>query len=83
MRLGRVFVVQVATARPGFEVVPDGFMPIWGGAAAVCVQAMDRDRLGAACNPLDLVTILVHVGPGAPPCWDTPWTPTSTTPITG
>jgi hypothetical protein len=70
MRLGRAFEVMVATARPGFDQVPDGFTPIWGGTAAVHVRVLDRDHLGTPTNPLDLVTILVHVGPGAPPCWD-------------
>lgn len=67
MKLARVWLVELVTARPGCELVPAGFSPAWGGSAAVRITAYDRDRLGEKCSAVDLAGLLVHPGPGAPP----------------
>lgn len=66
MKLARVWLVEVVTARPGAKDVPAGFEPVWGGAAGVRITAYDRDRLGERCTALDLAGLLVHPGPGEP-----------------
>ncbi len=60
---------------PPQDQVPDGFVPIWGGAGAVRILALDRDRLGSDVRPLDLAALLVHPGPGPAPGWRTGPTP--------
>jgi hypothetical protein len=83
MRLARAFLVQIATARRRsdddvrYQVgttqdqIPHGFWSIWGGEAAVQILALDRDRLGAHVEPMDLAALLVHPGPGPAPGWRT------------
>jgi hypothetical protein len=87
MRLARAFLVQLATPRywqgdarqlgalaqppPDQDQIPQGFWPIWGGEAAVQILALDRDRLGAPVEPMDLAALLVHPGPGPAPGWRT------------
>jgi hypothetical protein len=80
MRLARAFIVQIATPRFALGVpeaierqdqIPQGFTPIWGGEAAVQILALDRDRLGAPVEPMDLAGLLVHPGPGPAPGWRT------------
>jgi hypothetical protein len=60
---------------PAQDKIPEGFVPIWGGAAAVRILALDRDRLGSDVRPLDLAALLVHPGPGPAPGWRTGPTP--------
>jgi hypothetical protein len=72
MKLGRTFHVEVATARNEHARLPagSGWYAIWGGEAAVRILAYDRDRLGAPVSRDDLVSILLHSGPGQAPAWD-------------
>jgi hypothetical protein len=56
---------------PPQDQIPLGFTPIWGGKAAVRIEACDRDRLGAEVSPAVLAALLLHPGPEAPPKWAT------------
>jgi hypothetical protein len=67
MKLGRVWLVELVTARPGNEQLPFGFAPAWGGSAGLRITAYDRDRLGEKCSAMDLAAFLVHPGPGPHP----------------
>jgi hypothetical protein len=69
MRLARVWIVKLATPRPGYEALPPGFQPAWGGEAAIRVEALDRNTLGDSVPAIDLAHILLHSGPGPAPGW--------------